>query len=137
MNVLFLSISLGSGHIRAAEALQKFVVQKYPKSKTLIVDTFKYINPLIHTVVVDGYLNIVKYVPEIYGGLYRMSEHIKNIDRMSRGFSNLLTPKIHRLIQSFKPSIIVCTHPFPLQMIAHLKKHYNLDVPSIAIVTDL
>jgi len=136
MNVLFLSISLGPGHIRAAEALQKFVVQKYPKSKTLIVDTFKYINPLIHTVVVDGYLNIVKYVPEIYGGLYRMSEHIKNIDRMSRGFSNLLTPKIHRLIQSFKPSIIVCTHPFPLQMIAHLKKHYNLDVPSIAIVTD-
>jgi len=50
---------------------------KVPKSKTLIVDTFKYINPLIHTVVVDGYLNIVKYVPEIYGGLYRMSEHIK------------------------------------------------------------
>jgi len=83
MNVLFLSISLGSG-TSGRPKLCKSSSCKVPKSKTLIVDTFKYINPLIHTVVVDGYLNIVKYVPEIYGGLYRMSEHIKNIDRMSR-----------------------------------------------------
>jgi len=100
------------------------------------VDTFKYINPLIHTAIVDGYLNIVKCAPQIYGSLYRMSEHGKNIDRMSRVVSNLMAPKIHKLIQSFKPSIIVCTHPFPLQMIAYLKKHYSLDIPAIAVVTD-
>jgi len=92
------------GHIRAAEALQKFVVQKYPKSKTLIVDTFKYINPLIHTVVVDGYLNIVKYVPEIYGGFTECPTYKKHRQN-EQGFSNLLTPKIHRLIQSFKPQL--------------------------------
>ncbi|WP_265445964.1 MGDG synthase family glycosyltransferase [Acetivibrio straminisolvens] len=136
MNVLFLSISLGSGHIKAAEALRNFITLKYPTARTLIVDTFKYINPLIHTAVVDGYLNIVKYAPQIYGGLYRMSEHRKDINKISRVLSNLMAPKIHKLIQSFKPSIIVCTHPFPLQMIAYLKKYYNLDVPSIAIVTD-
>jgi len=136
MNVLFLSISLGSGHIKAAEALRKYIVLRYPTAKTLIVDTFKYINPLIHTVVVDGYLNIVKYAPQVYGGLYRMSEYRKNVNRMSRVLSQLMAPKIHKLIQDFKPSIIVCTHPFPLQMIAYLKEHYNLAVPSIAILTD-
>lgn len=136
MNVLFLSISLGAGHIKAAEALSKYIELKHPQAKTLIVDTFKYINPLLHTAIVDGYLSIVKHTPKVYGGLYRMSEYRENMNRMSRVLSKLMASKIHKLIEDFKPSIIVCTHPYPLQMTAYLKKHNNLSVPSMAILTD-
>jgi len=41
---------------------------KVPQIQNFDSGYFKYINPLIHTVVVDGYLNIVKYVPEITVG---------------------------------------------------------------------
>lgn len=136
MNVLFLSISMGAGHIKAADALREYILLRYPKSKTLIIDTFKYINPLTHKLVVDGYLSTVRTSPKIYGGIYRLSECKENVNRLSKAFSEMLAPKIHKLVQEFNPSIIVCTHPFPLQMIAHLKKQNKIKVPAVAILTD-
>ena len=136
MDVLYLSISMGAGHIRAAEALNEYIEKKYPGSRTLIVDTFKYINTAAHKLIVDGYLNIVEKRPELYGWLYGMSEYKGNINTLSEIVSRLLSYKIKRLISGFKPSIIVCTHPFPLQMISFLKKKEKLDIPVIAILTD-
>ncbi len=136
MDVLFLSISMGAGHIRAAEALNEYIEKKYPGSRTLIVDTFKYINTAAHKLIVDGYLNIAEKRPELYGWLYGMSECKGNINTLSEIVSRLLSYKIKRLISGFKPSIIVCTHPFPLQMISFLKKKEKLDIPVIAILTD-
>ena len=136
MRVLFLSISMGAGHINAAKALEEYIVLRYPDSKNLIIDTLKYINPVIHKVIVDGYLNIVKKKPEIYGSLYRMSECRENLNKLSQRLSSLLASKIHKLVLDFKPAIIVCTHPFPLQIVAHLKKHKNVKVPAVAILTD-
>lgn len=136
MRILFLSISMGAGHIKAAEALKEYIVLRYPGSENLIVDTLKNINPVVHKVVVDGYLNVIKKKPEIYGCLYRMSEYRENITRLSQRVSSLLASKIHKLVLDFKPAIIVCTHPFPLQMVAHLKKHKNMKVPAVAILTD-
>ena len=65
-----------------------------------------------------------------------MSEYRESIIKLSRRFSNLLASKIYKLVLDFKPSIIVCTHPFPLQMVAHLKNHKNMKIPAVAILTD-
>jgi len=67
MNVLFLSISLGRAH-QGGRSFAKVRRAKVPQIQNLIVDTFKYINPLIHTVVVDGYLNIVNMYPKFTVG---------------------------------------------------------------------
>ena len=48
----------------------------------------------------------------------------------------MLSPKIERLIKEFNPSVIVCTHPFPLQMVYYLKKENKISTPTIAILTD-
>jgi processive 1,2-diacylglycerol beta-glucosyltransferase len=136
MRVLFLSISMGAGHVKAAEALKEYIDLRYPDSENLIVDTLKYVNPVVHKIIVDGYLNVVKKKPKIYGNLYRMSEYRESIIKLSRRFSNLLASKIYKLVLDFKPSIIVCTHPFPLQMVAHLKNHKNMKIPAVAILTD-
>ena len=69
MNVLFLSVSIGGGHIKAAEAVKEQVEQRYPGAKTLLVDTLKYANPIIEKLVVGGYLNTVKNTPQLYGCL--------------------------------------------------------------------
>lgn len=136
MNVLYLSISMGAGHLRAAEALKEYVDQMYPESRSLVIDTFKYINPLVHKVFVDGYLTIVRSIPSAYGGLYRMSEQSVNINGLSRILSKLFSFRVARLVEEFNPSIIVCTHPFPLQIVSHLKKQKKINVPSVGILTD-
>ncbi|MFZ5985958.1 MAG: MGDG synthase family glycosyltransferase [Bacillota bacterium] len=136
MDVLFLSITMGSGHIRAAEALREYILHIYPNSRTLVVDTLKYINPLTHKLIVDGYLGTVRSNPQIYGKIYALSECKENINKLSKTISILLSNKIEKLVREFKPSIIVCTHPFPLQMISYLKKENKVNVPAIAILTD-
>lgn len=136
MDVLYLSISMGAGHLRAAEALKEYVDEMYPDSRSLVIDTFKYINPLVHKVFVDGYLNIVRSIPYAYGALYRMSEQMDNMNKLSHALSKLFSYKLMKLIEEFKPSIIVCTHPFSLQIVSCLKKEGKITIPCIGILTD-
>ena len=136
MDVLYLSISMGAGHLRAAEALKEYVDQRYPDSRALVIDTFKYINPVVHKIFVDGYLNIIKNVPFAYGALYKMSEQIDNMNKLSNALSKIFSYKLVKVIKEFNPSIIVCTHPFPLQIVSCLKKEKKIDIPSVGLLTD-
>lgn len=136
MNVLYLSISMGAGHLRAAEALKEYVDQRYPNSRSLVIDTFKYINPIIHRIFVDGYLSIIRNIPYAYGTLYKMSEQMDNMNKLSNTLSKLFSYKLLKLIKDFNPSIIVCTHPFPLQIVSCLKKERKIYTPAIGILTD-
>jgi processive 1,2-diacylglycerol beta-glucosyltransferase len=136
MDVLFLSISMGAGHLKAAYAIKEYVEKKYPHSKNIVVDTFKVINPLAHKIIVDGYLKTIKIKPDLYGKLYNLSEYKKILNKLSNAMNIILSPKIERLIKEFNPSIIVCTHPFPLQMVSYLKKENKISTPTVAILTD-
>lgn len=136
MDVLYLSISMGAGHLRAAEALKEYVDQRYPDSRSLVIDTFKYINPVVHKIFVDGYLSIIKSIPFAYGTLYKMSEQMDNINKLSNALSKVFSYKLVKIIKEFNPSIIVCTHPFPLQIVSCLKKDRKIDIPSVGLLTD-
>lgn len=136
MDVLFLSTSMGAGHLKAAYAIKEYVEKKYPHSKNIIVDTFKYINPLAHKIIVDGYLKTIKIKPALYGKLYNLSEYIKILNKLSNIMNIKLSSKIERLIKEFNPSVIVCTHPFPLQMVSYLKKENKISTPAVAVLTD-
>lgn len=136
MKVLFLSVSIGTGHMRAAEAIKEAIEVKYPKSEMLIVDTLKYINPIIDKLVVGSYLNTLKNTPKLYQKLYEMSDSGDNMNDISGTLNRLLSFRINKLVKNFEPSIIVCTHPFPLQMISNLKKKGKISVPIISILTD-
>ncbi|MDQ2086053.1 glycosyltransferase [Herbivorax sp. ANBcel31] len=136
MDVLFLSISMGAGHLKAAYALKEYIEKKYPHSKNMVVDTFKYVNPLAHKLIVDGYLKTIKLNPKLYGKLYNLSEYKKGLSKVSHFISVMLSYKIEKLVKEFKPSVIVCTHPFPLQMVSYLKKENKIFTPTIAVLTD-
>lgn len=75
MKVLILSISAGGGHGTAAEALKDYIILRAPKSEIQIIDTLKYINPIIDKVVIGGYLKSLKVYPHLYGKLYTYSEY--------------------------------------------------------------
>lgn len=136
MDILILSVAVGGGHIKAGEAVKEVVEQKYPGSRILIVDSLKYVNPIVDKLVVGSYLNTVKNTPQIYGKLYEMSESTNNINDFSKTVNKFLSYRIKKLIHDFKPSVIVCTHPFPLQMVVNLKKKGKIHVPLSVIMTD-
>lgn len=136
MNILFLSVSIGAGHKKAAEALKEAVLNKYPNSKAVIIDTLKYISPIIDKVIVGGYLNTLKSTPQIYKKIYDISESRETVYGFSKSINNLMSFKLHKLITEYRPALIVCTHPFPLQMIANLKSKGKVSVPLAAVLTD-
>ena len=136
MNILFLSVSAGGGHGRAAEAVKERIDLKYPSSRTMIVDALKYISPLVDRLIMGSYINTIKKTPNIYRKLYRLSEYDSNIINISNNIFGALSGKLQSLINNFNPSAIVCTHPITLQMVSYLKKRNNIFCPVIAVITD-
>ena len=60
MRTLILSISAGGGHVKASEAIEAYIKLDDPKNEVKVVDTIKYINPLLDKVVIGSYLKSLK-----------------------------------------------------------------------------
>jgi len=137
MKVMILSVSAGGGHLHAAEAVRRHVMLRNPNSEIVIVDTLKYINPIIDKVVIGSYLKSLKVTPSLYGKIYNHSEADAGIaTSISSIFNEAMTFKLLPLINKTNPDILICTHPFPVEMISILKGKNKLDIPCISIITD-
>lgn len=134
--ILFFSVSIGSGHDLAAQAAAEEIINRYPGCQWMIVDTFKYINPILNKVIAGSYMESLKFNPKIWGYLYEHAEQDKKMFDMGQIFSNLLSVKLDKLIESFAPQAIICTHAFPTGILSALKSKGKLKVPLASIITD-
>lgn len=136
MKVLFLSAATGGGHAKAAEAVMEVMKIRHPGFSGQLVDTLKHISPMVDRLVVGTYLRTVKNTPRIYGEFYKLSEARENITDITKTFNKLMAVKLVDFINEYAPSVIVCTHTFPLQMLSSLKQKGIVTIPVIGIVTD-
>ncbi len=136
MRVLFFSVSIGAGHDLAAQALAREVESVDPRSVTKIVDTFRYINPVLNKVIVGSYMESLKFNPKIWGYLYDQAEDGDKFIDLSQVLSKLMSAKLEKLINEFAPDAIVCTHAFPAGMLSILKNREKLTVPLLGVLTD-
>lgn len=135
-NILIFSVSIGSGHDSAAKALKNKFIDKIPDVNIKIIDTFDYINPTLHKVVVGSYMETLKFNPKVWGYLYRQAEYGDRIVDLGQILNKLLSYKLHQLIDDFKPDAIICTHAFPAGIMSILKAQTDLTVPIIVVLTD-
>lgn len=137
MKVLILSVSAGGGHGHAAEAIKEYINFKDSMSEVRIIDTLKYINPIIDKVVIGSYLKTIKVTPALYGKLYTHSEGEYTIaSTISSKLIEIMTHKLLPLLKDFNPDILICTHPFSTEMVSIMKSKYKINTPSISIITD-
>ncbi len=136
MKILFLTASMGGGHAKAAEAVMETMEMRCPGFSGQIVDTLKYISPVVDKLVTGAYLKTVTTTPGIYGKFYKLSEMDENITDITKSFNKLMSYKLFGFINEYAPAAVVCTHTFPLQMLSSLKRKGMLQVPVIGVVTD-
>ena len=136
MNVLILTASTGGGHIRASNALKNYFKEKDKAINVNVVDTFKYINPLLDKTVSNGYLYLAKKTPKLYGKLYKLSNDKPMMNNYINRMNSIFARKLIPLIEEFKPQIILTTHPFSTEMIAYLKMKNKINIPLICVMTD-
>ncbi|ATW23934.1 hypothetical protein DCMF_03190 [Candidatus Formimonas warabiya] len=135
-NILFFSVSIGSGHDSAAKSLEKSFLEKIPHANTKVIDTFDYINPTLNKVVVGSYMETLKFNPKVWGYLYQQAENGDRMVDLGQILNKLLSHKLQQLIDEFKPHAIICTHAFPAGMMSLVKAQMGLKVPVIVVLTD-
>jgi processive 1,2-diacylglycerol beta-glucosyltransferase len=139
--VLILSVSVGTGHMRTAEAIKNACGSLAPEADVVILDTFRYANPLLQKVIFGAYMEMLKVTPVLYGYLYRQSEQGQPLSgRGKNEFNKILSilsaPRLVSYIRDFEPQVIICTHPFPLGIISHMKERGHYNGLTIATITD-
>lgn len=137
MKALILSVSAGGGHGHAAAAIRDYIILNDPLSEVKIIDTLRYINPIIDKVVIGSYLKTIKITPSLYGKLYSHSEGDYGLaTTISSKFAEVMAYKLLPLLEEYNPDILICTHPFSTEIISVMKNKYKICMPVISIITD-
>ncbi len=135
--ILFLTTSVGSGHKRAAEAVQAALDAVSRKPLKTQTDTyFDYFLPAAEKVAAKVYVKTIQLMRQVLKYVY--SHQRKEFNRKPAGhfLSIPLIKKYEKAIRSFNPDAIVCTQALSSRFTSILKENGKISAPLIAVVTD-
>ncbi len=133
-SVLILSAAAGAGHVRAAEAL----VSAFSLHDVRVghIEVLKHTTPLFRKVYSDLYIELVNKRPEVLGWVYNSLDHPWKFQKRRLAMDLLNTGPLVKLLKKARPSVALCTHFLPAELLVHLKKMKLIDFPIGIVVTD-
>ncbi len=136
--VLMISVSAGSGHVRAAEALLETSTQFTPITVEHI-DVMDYVSRSFRGVYSDFYRHLINHAPAFWAYLYKKTDEAQRSDLSStlrRLIEQVSTKKLIKKIVEFNPDRIICTHFLPAELLAREIAQGRLHCPVWVQVTD-
>jgi processive 1,2-diacylglycerol beta-glucosyltransferase len=129
--ILILSVAIGSGHLKTADALaqtyrERFGGEAYP------VDFMRQALPGFSAVVEQSYYLTTHYTPFVYQWLYQLEDRKHSALRSME--SRLGLSRYAELVREFKPDAIISTHSFPAVVASRLFPRHP--IPNAVVVTD-
>jgi len=137
--ILFLSVSAGAGHMRAAEALRLTAEKNLPGVVTQHLDVMQYVPSAMRKLYTDFYILLVNSYPTVWGMLYQRSADADPdgpVHKFRRAVERLGTGDLRKAVNAFAPDAIVCTHFLPAEVLTHELRHGRLNIPVWVQVTD-
>lgn len=134
MKILILTAATGGGHLRASSALKSYILETREDCEVQIVDSLKYISPLLDKTVTEGYETMAKRTPKLFGSLYKSTNRDRS--KTTYFFCNIFRKYLMPLVDDFQPDVIISTHPFATEMISLLKEDGKITVPLVCVMTD-
>ena len=131
-----MSAGAGTGHIKAAEALEKSFATDGRVAEVINNDALQYTNKLFRDFYSRFYTSLVLSAPNFLGWWYKTSDEPWHTDRMRHMIDRLNTKPLVRFIREFDPHITVCTHYMPAGIISHLIATKQLQAHLSIVVTD-
>ena len=113
MKILILSASIGSGHTKAAEAVQLGIKNLELGFEVQVVDFMAKEISILNWLTKKVYLSALKFIPDLYDRIYNFmgSRQIGTLTRFLTSTS-MYFPFV-KLLKKFNPDVVICTHPFP------------------------
>ncbi len=135
--VLIMSASAGTGHLRAAQALEA-VFAAHPQVECVEhKDALTYTNKFFRDFYSKFYTQLVRTAPEFLGWWYKASDEPWRTDRMRHALDRLNTGPLVKFIRRFDPHITVCTHFMPAGIMSYLISKRLVPAHLSIVVTDL
>jgi len=138
--VLILSASVGSGHVRAAEAVEKAFVAAHPEVEVMNLDILDFTGALFRKLYSASYIELIDRAPEFLGYLYdamdKPSSPRRKRDRIRLVFDKLNTRKFRRFLAREEIDYVLSTHFLPAELVTALKAKDQFGAPQGIVVTD-
>ena len=134
--VLFLSANVGEGHTAAAQAIAVALKAKLPGCQSDVVDSYRYASDVFGKVVSNGYIGMVKVLPQLYGAIYDQAERATKVNAFKKWLHRYTALNLRRYVQETSPDVVVCTHAFPCGAMAEYKREFADAPPVVGVVTD-
>ncbi len=137
--ILLLSVSAGAGHTRAAQALEAYARTQFEGLDVLHIDVMDYVPVSFRKIYVDTYLKLVEYAPMLWGALYKRMASLSPealTQRLRRGMERLNTRALGKVLKSFQPDAVICTHFLPAEILMHKIANAEWSRPVWLQITD-
>ncbi|TAM75501.1 hypothetical protein EPN44_08605 [bacterium] len=135
--ILFLSASVGVGHTAAASAVRTALSEGYPgEFECEIVDSYKYAASIFSKLVSNGYIGMVKTIPQLYRYMYDQAERATKVGSFKTWINQFTATKLRAMVERSRADVVICTHAFPCGVMSEYKRQFGDDVPVMGIVTD-
>ncbi len=132
--VLFLSANAGTGHTSAAEAVRKALLLIDSSTTTKIVDSYSQANAFLGRVATQGYIQLVKFLPQIYSFFYELRDRDAAMGLFKSKLTQITARNFRKLMKEFRPDLVVCTHAFPSGIASILKEEFHIRL--VCVITD-
>jgi processive 1,2-diacylglycerol beta-glucosyltransferase len=134
--VLVLSASAGAGHMRAAEAVERAIVEMGAAEEVRHIDTLAYTNKLFRHLYSKAYIEMVNKTPEVLGWLYDHLDKPWKNERRRLALDKLNTRPFVKMLKAYRPEIIICTHFLPAEIISWLRAKERIASRQAIVITD-
>lgn len=133
---MFLSASVGEGHTAAAQAVSSALLERRPYAKCEVVDSYRYASNVFHRVASNGYIGIVKMLPQLYKYVYDQAERATKVSAFKTWLHHYTAVNLRQFVAELQPDVVVCTHAFPCGVMSEYKREFADAPPVVGVVTD-
>lgn len=135
-NILIVTASIGSGHNKAAAAVNNELKKRYPSAKIDVVDFMSPETAYLNDLLKEIYLKMLDFIPALYEFLYNFTSGRVKGSSIQVLLAYFMKRNMASIIEKYHADIIICTHPFPCAAASYLKSKKQTNALLFTVVTD-
>ena len=133
---LIIAASIGSGHIKAAEAVADALKIKYPEAEIHTEDFTMWRVSWATAFMKACYLFMLRFIPNLSELMYRFTGGRSGGLSVQSLISAFTARDIAALVRKYHPEAVICTHPFPAGAASWRKKRHPQEFLYATVITD-
>jgi UDP-N-acetylglucosamine:LPS N-acetylglucosamine transferase len=136
--VLIVSASIGEGHDLPARFIADGLLARRPDAVAPVEDGLRACGPLVERIILGGSAFDSRLGNAIYDAEYALITHVAPVRRgFSRVCEAMAARGLLRLVDAFRPDVVVSTYPGTTEVYGRLRLQGRLGVPLVSAITDL